>query len=873
MTPAGDHISLTFVKIGRVGSTDEGGSLADDAVRRRRARYTASIEDLARRTGAAQPLHFQGDGVMLVYHAGEGGKAVSVRAFEAARALWERMLTDLNQPVRIAVHGAPRVAWNPDTGQLADPAIDHCGHLEHVAPDGSIALSERVYLALPPEIRRLIGRLGVTRRDGTPAWVYPGSTASQRDPEAFEADDDLALWSAFRAYATSPEIRRLRYAGFRLRRQAREPPSLDVGDVFVPQELDLRPRSLWKLGTQRSPTQGTEAEQAAPWERAEDRKGQNPSLSLRDLEQHRSMVVLGDPGAGKTTLLRWLAVVTARGPEAMERTLGFSERLVPLVVSLGRLAELRRSTGEGSVIAVLARYFHDRNVAEVAAVEGFLAARFSAGSCLVLLDGLDEVRTEDQPGLEGWLESFFSQCPENRWVVTSRIAGYRGFDLPEAVEVVVRPWNEEQVRRYLLAFYRSYRAWETGQEVDLSSRREAERLFESLRSHGLLGLARNPLLASALALIHRAEGTLPRHRVQVYETFAHALCETWSSARRLVAGREGPSLRYEEEALPLLGRLAMRLHTAFPWGSAPEDVVFETLVEALGEKDVAAKTAHRTAEKFLERASEEAGILYERGPGAWAFLHLTFQDFFVAAGLHAEERFEDVALEHLFEPRWLEVIRLGVGYYVLVQKRPRAALRLIERVAGFRLPGKRSWITDVLHKQLPMALLLAAEAGDAVPPRIRKELAKKFFQWQYFFPLETVEAIADRISGTELDEEIARGIDFQRASFDDLAQQYENDLLKASFLKREWEEQGSAAIVAAASKALLEEKIEQGAFAWIALLGALGGEDAVDVLLRLLERESGNLGADGVLYVDETMDTTALGALAMSQLWRISGGL
>ena len=64
----------------------------------------------------------------------------------------------------------------------------------------------------------------------------------------------------------------------------------------------------------------------------------------------------------------------------MERALGFSGRLVPLVVSLGRLAELRRSTGEGSVIAVLARYFHDRNVAEVAAVEGFLAARFSAAA-------------------------------------------------------------------------------------------------------------------------------------------------------------------------------------------------------------------------------------------------------------------------------------------------------------------------------------------------------------------------------------------------------------------------------------------------------------------------------------------------------------
>ncbi len=886
IVPAGERISLAFVKIDRVGSTavppgrrNERESLPDATVRGRRARYTASIEDLARRTDAAQPLHFQGDGVMLFYRAGKDRKSASRCAFEAARALWERMTADLNQPVRIAVHGAPRVAWDPDTGKMMDPEIDLCGPLEHVAPEGSIALSERVYLALPAEIRRQIGRLGVTRRDGTPAWVYPGSAASRRDPEAFEADDDLALWSAFRAYATSPEIRRLRYAGFRLRRRA-EPPSLDLGEVFVPQELDLRPRPFWKRG-KRGPAQGTEAEQVAPWERAEDREDQNqPRLSLRDLEPHRSMVVLGDPGTGKTTLLRWLAVVTARGPEAMESALGFSERLVPLVVSLGRLAELRRSTGESSVTAVLARYFHDRDIGEVAAVEGFLAARLRAGSCLVLLDGLDEVRAEDRAALRGWLESFFGRFSENRWVVTSRVAGYRGIALPGAVEVVVRPWDEEQVKRYLLAFHRSYRAWETGQD-DPSARREAERLFESLRAHGLLGLARNPFLASALALIHRAQGSLPRHRVQVYATFARALCETWSSARRLVSGGKDPSLRYEEEALPLLGRLALALHTDFPWGSAPEDTVLETLVEALEEKDVASEVARRAAGSFLERAAEEAGILYERRPprggtkggpqpGEWAFLHLRFQDFFVAAGLHAEERFEAVTLEHLFEPHWLEVIRLGVGYYVLVQRRPRAALRFIEQVAGFRLTGKRSWITDVLHKQVPMALVLAAEAGDAVPPRIRKELAEKFFRWQYFLPLETIESIIDRISGTKLGEEVVRGVDFQNASFDDLAQEYEIDFLETESLRREWEERGGAAILSAASKALLGEKIEQDAFAWIALLGDLGGEEAVEVLLRLVEREVGDLDLYRAMAA---MDGSALGTLALSQLWRISGGL
>lgn len=865
----GEIVPLAFVRIDRVGSTSKG--LSEDAVTRLRARYTGSIEDLARNTGAAQPLRFRGDGVMLFYTDADD-KLAPVRAFEAARALWERMTVDLDLPVRIAVHAA-RVAWHPDIGRLAHPAIDSCVHLEQVVPPGSVAMSERVFLALPEKIRDQAGPLGVTLRDGVAAWIYPATAAELRDPAAFVENDDLALWTAFRAYALSSDVTCVRYAGLRspgLRLRRSEPPNLDVRDVFVPVEL-----SAWRY-PRRVVTAREVAEESPPWDDGPENE-RMPSMSLAELfGEHRSAVVLGGPGAGKSTLLRWLAVAAAQGPETLQRELGVDERLVPLVVSLGRLAELRHGADEGSAVAPLARYFHHCNVGEASTIEAFLAARLEAGNCLVLLDGLDELRSEERASLRGWLESFCSRFVKNRFVVTSRIMGYPGIGVPGAVEVVIRPWREEQIAHFVRAFHSAYRAWETGRDDSHVAEQEARRMLDVLRqSPKILALAGNPFLATSLALIHRAEGHLPRHRVAVYQVFARGLCETWSHARR-VAEPTDPEALYEEEALSLLGRLALRMHEVYPSGTAPEAFVIETLVTALTETSGALpEAAHRAAREFLDRAAQQPQILYERAAGQWAFRHLSFQEFFTAAGLHAAERFEDVAMDHLFEPRWLETIRIGVGYYVQVQKRPRAAVQFIERVGSARLEGDLAWVTSVLRKQIPMVALLVAEASDAVPRRFQDEVAREFSSWRYFFPLDTWEPIADEVWATDFGKTLAHHVNDQHlcATYNDLIwnelgyygsdsiEEYLNPTQLGEFSISD--RVGDAELLPVLSEILLERKVPNG-YA-IEMLAEIGGSGAIEILLEVVRRE--------VNFDVESMDSSALGAVALAALWRISEGL
>lgn len=755
-TPVGTPVLLAFIALERV-EDPRGGPLAGPEALGQRARYAAGVEYIATALEAAQPLRWQGDAVTLVLRQ-EGQKPASLRALEAAELLRERIVLDLGMRARLAVHAA-LVPWGPEALEPGFPAALLCERLRSAAPTNGIAVTEDAYLSLPEVGSPRLALLGRLAPDGVAAYVTPASLATQVEPGHFAPADDLKHWEAFRRYVNSPEIRRLRYVGFPL--QKKQPPSLDLQEVFVAPEAHLHSRQdaftpeagRW-LGSRSARRRSESEELGAPVEPA------FPSEPLKSLVvRHRAMVVLGDPGSGKTTVLRWMALLAAAGPLAWAEQLGTSERLLPLPVSVGRLAELRaRQGGAGSVVDALALYFHDRNVGAMEALRGFLEQALEEGRCLVLLDGLDEVHTEARGSLLSWLETFCARFSRNRFVVSARQVGYSGFELPMGVEVVLGPFSDEQAHRYIRAFERACRRWENnGLPDELGAERESERLITALRSNPRLReLARNPFLLSALTLIHRAEGQLPRHRVQAYEVFARTLCETWSSARRVVASQGlGQDIRYEEEAIPILGELALRMHLAWPTGAAPEAFILENLAEILREREgTAPAEAERAARRFLERAGKEVQIILERGAGQWGFLHLTFQEFFTAVGLLSSERFEEVAFEHLLDPRWEEILRLGVGYMALIQKRAQATQRFIRRVLNHQEQGAREFVTGLLQKQVYLAALLASEAGDVLPVALQEEVAWAVAAWNGRMPLSISASLMRELALTAFKERV-----------------------------------------------------------------------------------------------------------------------
>ncbi|MBK8257892.1 MAG: NACHT domain-containing protein [Polyangiaceae bacterium] len=528
----------------------------------RRARHLDGVERIAAAFEVSDPVVWEGDRAWLLFRP---NKRV-IDAWKVALELWKRSALELNLPTRVAVLFG-RVDSEGSGSVREEDSRDAHALLDHAhTTEGVVNASEEIALSLPRDQRNALAWSGIT---GAGQHVYTFPADSPPD-SAQHQESPLALWTDFEAYALSPEIREVHYVGFRLPRRA--PPVLDLLDVFVVpaaaahrQEGSHEPESV--LNAQSLSQLELTASPLHAW-----------------LRRTQHLVVLGEPGSGKTTLLKWLAIVAAHG-EWADLTGEMGPKL-PILLSVGRLSECLVSDNQ-SYPEAIARYFEITDSATASAVRSFLDNQLRLGRCAVLLDGLDEVQAKNRALVEAWLRDFAAEFPRNTFVTTSRFVGYSGVRLPnDATVVQLAPLDARGREQFVRAFTRAYTTWETGENRPHDAKVQADLLLTAIgASERLSALATNPFMLSALALIHRAEGRLPRHRVQAYQMFVRALCETWTEARRLVPGIEPredtAAVAYEEEAIPVLGELALEMHERYPRGVAPTEVVQRTIADAL----------------------------------------------------------------------------------------------------------------------------------------------------------------------------------------------------------------------------------------------------------------------------------------------------
>jgi predicted NACHT family NTPase len=77
-----------------------------------------------------------------------------------------------------------------------------------------------------------------------------------------------------------------------------------------------------------------------------------------------------------------------------------------------------------------------------------------SGNCIVLLDGLDEVRDEKiHKKVVEEICAFANQYPDNRIVVTCRVAGWHD-QLPNFRQYSVQEFDRDDMRQFIGAWYR-----------------------------------------------------------------------------------------------------------------------------------------------------------------------------------------------------------------------------------------------------------------------------------------------------------------------------------------------------------------------------------------------------------------------------------
>ena len=399
---------------------------------------------------------------------------------------------------------------------------------------------------------------------------------------------------------------------------------------------------------------------------------------LDALAENSPLVLLGDPGIGKSTFLNYVAWLLSRPAEnALIGRMGWR---LPLPMVLRELPVRGVTDFDGLLEAFLGREMS----APLRKDDGrYLRQALAEGQAFVLLDGIDELGDrEARENLRSAVFDGIARYPNCRWLLTSRIVGYDEvpFDsvrsrldeppFPEEPDRELRdtilhrrprgllsgrkprgllPMRQESrggqipVRyiapfddRRIAAFARN---WYVRREASASrASANADHLARAVHAdESILRLARVPNLLTMMALIHRIEANLPHGRALLYERIAEAYLESIDKFRGIESSPH--DLPRKKGWLARVGFEMQRLRMAEDATDGTNILmdaatVREWLSEEMGRGDAVPDTP--SAEEFLKVTGRRSGLFLPRGEGRYAFVHLSFQEYFAAFALKRE---------------------------------------------------------------------------------------------------------------------------------------------------------------------------------------------------------------------------------------------
>jgi formylglycine-generating enzyme required for sulfatase activity len=445
------------------------------------------------------------------------------------------------------------------------------------------------------------------------------------------------------------------------------PPAIDA--LYIHLKTALRPLA---------------AEDPAP--RATPERAQ--PMPLEEALRSRRLVIEGKPGGGKTTFVRWIAWMLCRptGPPS-----DFPLQGLPLLVRISELDQYIAKTLDARAPGDPAHDADARWIAHFLASQGwgldeaFFREKLEAENTVLLLDGLDEAASQTRrEKIVQMFQTAAAQCGCHI-VVTTRPGAHEGRTTLAGFEIAtIDDLDGPGIDGFLMQWCR----WLKGGDEPAAQAYYAE-LHPAVAVPSIRLLARNPLMLTALAVLHLRRHRLPEQRAQLYEQIMDWLAEQ-------AVERSGQQWK-KEDLLARFGKLALAMQE---WkGGQKLQIGVDTAAGLLTAKGESIDPVRC----FLEEAQRVSGIVTLRG-GEIAFWHRSFQEYLAArtlAGL-LDSRLWRRSPKFLYSPEGREVLPLVAGYMAASARERLDALieRLTSHAVSQKTLERRAHAAGVLGNML-----------------------------------------------------------------------------------------------------------------------------------------------------------------------------
>ena len=429
---------------------------------------------------------------------------------------------------------------------------------------------------------------------------------------------------------------------------------------------------------------------------------------MEAVQKYSKLRLLGKPGSGKSTFLRHLAIECNHGRFAITQ--------IPIFISLRDFAESLRTNLQLSLLEFIHQEFITSGISQASLLEKLL----HSGRILLLIDGMDEVQSQEEKIVMSEIRRFVDKYHRNQFVATCRTASQK-LSLKGFTDVEIAPFTQEQIAAFAQKWFVTFSQLNI-QSGETTSDEFIDKL-ELPENWGYRRLITTPLFLHLACSIFHRQGKFPIKQAEFYKQGMDLLLGKWDEAKGIERDQVYRGFVLPEK-LKLLSQIAA---ATFEQGqyffeeNVIEKYIDDYMQTLAGRRATDPAEIHQTSESILRAIESQHGILAERARGIFSFSYLALQEYFTARKIVASHNLDALGdtlhelVRHVTDPHWREIFLLTASM-----------LRSADSLMQLMKQQIDALITD--DPYLQEFLTWASQKSENNPSKIKAAASRAFYQ-------------------------------------------------------------------------------------------------------------------------------------------------